>query len=137
MKLQNKVALITGGSQGIGRAIARAFASEGADIIINYHASDDAAMEAKSKVLKIGSRCMTIKADVSIKKDVESMISRILTEFGRIDILVNNAGMSRGMEILDLEESVWDQVINVNMKGTFLVSQAVAKTMLERRSGVI
>ncbi|MHA1846019.1 MAG: SDR family NAD(P)-dependent oxidoreductase [Promethearchaeota archaeon] len=137
MKLENKVALVTGASNGIGKAIAIAFASEGADVIINYLNSQESAESVKQSIEALGRKAITIKADVSNKEEVKMMVSKAMDTFGRIDILVNNAGMSKNMEILDLTEETWDKVIDVNLKGTFLVTQAVVKYMLEVKSGVI
>ena len=136
-RLKDKVALITGASRGIGRAMAVAFASEGADIVINYQSDTQSALEVCTRVQRMGRQAIVVRADVSDPVQVASLRDQALEAFGRIDVLVNNAGMSRGMDLLELTEEVWDRVIDINLKGTFLVTQAIAPSMLEQKSGVI
>nr|MDO8108895.1 SDR family NAD(P)-dependent oxidoreductase [Candidatus Sigynarchaeota archaeon] len=137
-ELLGKVALITGSSKGIGRAIALLFADEGgADIVVNYATSEDEAMQVKDRIESFGRKAIVVKADVTKKEDVDAMVQQAIDAFGHLDILVNNAGLNKTMPILDLTEDVWDQVVNTSMKGTYLVTQAVAKHMLARQSGVI
>lgn len=137
MKLEGKVALITGASKGIGRAIAILFAKEGANVIMNYLSSEKDATHLGDEIKNLGRDCLLARADVSNKSQVLQMVSNAIEKFGKIDILVNNAGMSKGMDILELTEEVWDEVVDINMKGTFLVSQAVGKHMLQQGNGVI
>ncbi|MHA1684522.1 MAG: SDR family NAD(P)-dependent oxidoreductase [Promethearchaeota archaeon] len=137
MKFKDKVALVTGGSKGIGRATVLALAKEGANVAINFLSSGEAAGQVKREVEQLGRRAILVQADVSIKSQVDEMVVKTIEEFGKIDILINNAGMSRSMDILELTEEIWDEVVNINMKGTFLVSQVVARRMLESGSGVI
>lgn len=137
-ELLGKVALITGASKGIGRAIALLFADEGgADIIVNYATSENEAMDVKDRIEGFGRKAIVMQANVTKKDEVEGMMQQAIETFGHVDILVNNAGMNRTMEILDLTEETWDEVVNTSMKGTFLVTQAIAKHMLERQAGVI
>jgi 3-oxoacyl-[acyl-carrier protein] reductase len=137
-ELLGKVALITGGSKGIGRAIALLFADEGgADVVVNYLTSENEAMDVKDRIEGFGRKAIVVQCDVTKKDQVETMVQQAIDAFGHIDVLVNNAGMHKAMDILDLTEETWDEVLNTSMKGTFLVTQAVAKHMLERQSGVI
>jgi len=138
MKLENKIALITGGARGIGKAIAEVLAKEGAKIVIS-DININGVEELEKKVKNLGRKFMVIKSDVSDSKQVYEMINKIMNNFGRIDILINNAGGSLGTPYLleEITEKMWDKVINVNLKGTFLCSKCVAKFMKERRSGKI
>ena len=135
MKLKNKVALITGASRGIGRAIALRFAEEGADIVVNYFNNDNAASEVVNEITKLGRKCFAYKADVSKKQLVESMFSKTISEFGRIDILVNNAALFIGGKIVDIKEKEWDRVFEVNIKAYFLCAQQAARYMVKGGNG--
>lgn len=137
MNLSGKIALVTGGSRGIGKAIALKLASLGANIIINYTKSDTKAKEVIKLAEEMGVKAIAIKADVSNKADVENLISKILDEFGRIDILVNNAGITRDNLLMRMKEEEWDDVININLKGTFNVTKAAIRTMMKQKSGSI
>lgn len=137
MNLSGKVALITGGSRGIGKAIALKLASLGANIIINYTKSDIKAKEVIKDAENLGIRAVALKADVSNKDDVESFVNKVIDEFGKIDILVNNAGITRDNLLMRMKEDEWDDVINVNLKGTFNVTKAAIRTMLKQKSGSI
>jgi NAD(P)-dependent dehydrogenase (short-subunit alcohol dehydrogenase family) len=138
MDLLGKTALITGSSSGIGKAIAILFAEEGgANIVVNYHASEAAAKSVVERIEGFGRKAIAIKADVTKKAEVEAMVAKAIAHFGHVDVLVNNAGLNKGMPILELTEAAWDEVVNTSMKGTFLVTQAVAKHMLDRKEGVI
>ena len=130
MRLENKIALITGSSCGIGKEIALGFAREGADIIVNYSKSDKDAQEVAGLIEAIGRKALVIQADVSKRYDVERMIDKAWDYFGRIDILVNNAGITTECSLLALSEDQWDRIIGVNLKGTFLCGAAVAKKMV-------
>ena len=135
--LKDKVAIITGGAQGIGRSIANLFAQEGADLIlsdININKVEKTAAEIEKNTKR---KVISLKADVSIKSDVEEMVSIALKKFKKIDILVNNAGVLIVMPFLEFSEEAWDKTINVNLKGTFLCSQIVAIEMVKRSSGKI
>ncbi|MFC1917181.1 SDR family NAD(P)-dependent oxidoreductase [Chloroflexota bacterium] len=134
--LDGKVAIITGAGRGIGRAIALRFAGEGADVVI-----DDIFPErieaVTQEIKKLGRNYLAVRADVSLKKEVESLVSATVSKFKKIDILVNNAGITRHAPLLEMAEEDWDDVIDVNLKGVFLCTQAVAKYMVEQRSGKI
>jgi 3-oxoacyl-[acyl-carrier protein] reductase len=137
MRLQDKIALVTGSSRGIGRAIALAFAGEGADVALNCSASVDAAQEVAGEIRKLGRRTVIIQADVSDKMSVDVMVKRVVDEFGRIDILVNNAGMSVVGTSEALEESRWRHGIDVMLTGVFFCSQAAGREMIKQKSGKI
>ena len=130
MKLKDKVALVTGSSQGIGSGIALKFAEAGADLVINYHNNDALAEAVAQQVRGFGQKAITVKADVSIADDVIAMVQKTLDTFGRVDVLVNNAGIFISGKIAELEEDVWDRVMAVNLKGVFLCCQAVGKHMI-------
>lgn len=137
MKLANKAAVITGGGRGVGRAVALAYAQEGADVIVNYVSNDAAALDVVSEVEKLGRKAFAVKADVSVKADAENMIQRCVDEFGKIDILVNNAGFTRPSMLRKMTEEQWDQVLGVHLKGAFFCSQAAANAMADQKSGSI
>lgn len=137
MKLLNKNALVTGGSRGIGRAIAIAFAKEGANVAINYNTNDLAATNTVSEINKLGVRSNAFQADTSSASQVHEMIDDVLKEFGVIDILVNNAGIIRRKPFLEISEEEWDLVLGINLKGYFLCGQAAARHMVDRNQGKI
>ena len=137
MRLAGKVALVTGAQQGIGKAIALAYGREGASVVINYLDSQPAAEESASQIRAMGQRAVIIAGDVAQAADVRRLVEAG-TSLGGIDILVNNAGIFPRVEFLDMTEAQWDEVLNVNLKGTFLCTQAVAQKLVERgRSGVV
>jgi 3-oxoacyl-[acyl-carrier protein] reductase len=136
MKLKNKIALVTGGGTGIGKAIALEFAREGADVAISSRNIGNL-NEVCKEIDGIGRRSLAVAADVCVKDQVDNMVRKVIDKFGRIDILVNNSGISRNVPILEFEEKDWDAVINTNLKGVFLCTQAVAKHMVEKKYGKI
>lgn len=137
MKLKDKVALITGSSRGIGRAIALRFAREGAKIIVNYLNSETNANEVVEEIKKIGSDAIAVKCDVSQEKDVKSMIDKSVKKFGKIDILVNNAGIVYDVPLFKKTLEQWKRTLDVNLIGVFLCSKYVSEYMLKQGSGVI
>lgn len=136
-KLEGRVALVTGASRGIGRAIALALAGDGADVALNFVSHAVEAAEVESKIANLGRKCVTIQADVSRVAEVTRMVSEIETRLGAIDILINNAGISRPQPIEEITEQDWDDVITVNLKSCFLVTQAVLPGMRARKWGRI
>ncbi len=133
-----KVAMVTGGRRGIGRAIALAFAQAGADVALCDIVTDDRLlMSVAEEIQKMGRRSLAIQADTSNRSDVEKMVERVLQEFGMIDILLNNAGTAAPGPLLELSDEAWDRVMNVNLKGYYLCAQTVGKKMVERKRGVI
>ena len=131
--LTGRVALVTGASRGIGRAIALALAEAGADVVVNYLSRSREAQEVESQIRHAGRRCVSIQADVSIRGDVD----RLVAAAGPIDILINNAGISRPQAIEDITERDWDDLIAVNLKSVFLMTQAVLPGMRARQWGRI
>jgi NAD(P)-dependent dehydrogenase (short-subunit alcohol dehydrogenase family) len=137
MRLKGKVALVTGASRGIGRAIALAFAKEGADVALNCSTSIEAAEKVAHEIRKLGRRSTVIQADVSNKTAVEKMVKEVMKQFSKIDILVNNAGMSVVGPSEGLEENLWRRGIDVMLTGVFFCSQAAGKEMIKQKSGKI
>ncbi|MBV9389550.1 MAG: glucose 1-dehydrogenase [Chroococcidiopsidaceae cyanobacterium CP_BM_ER_R8_30] len=138
MKLEGKVALVTGSSQGIGQAIAIRLASEGADIIIDYRSHTEGAEETRSKVEAAGRKGLIVKADLGVVNDVRQMITEGVQHFGKIDILVNNAGIEKNASFWDVTEADYDAVLNVNLKGVFFATQALVKHLMDtKRTGKI
>jgi len=136
LKLAGKVALVTGGAQGIGKAIALLLAQNGSDIVvsdINLEKAEETAKEIEGT----GQKAMAIKVDVANSEEVERMVQTILERFGHIDILVNNAGIARDKLILRMSEEDWDVVLGVNLKGTFNCTKAIIRHMSKQRSGKI
>jgi 3-oxoacyl-[acyl-carrier protein] reductase len=136
MKLKGKVAIVTGAGRGIGRAIAVALGRSGADIVVN-DVNLQAAEETAEKIKALGHRSLAFKADVSNKSEVNKMVKKTLQLFGKIDILVNNAGIYSSTSLEDITEREWTRMIEVNLLGVFLCSQAVMKHMKKQRSGKI
>jgi 3-oxoacyl-[acyl-carrier protein] reductase len=137
MKLKDKIALVTGSSRGIGRAVALAYAKEGAKLVVNYTSNEKAAKEVVEAIEKMDSQAIAVKADVATKAETERLVQAAIDQFGRIDILVNNAGFGRPAMMLKMEEEQWDQVIDIHLKGAFLCSQAAGRHMKEQKSGKI
>jgi len=135
--LTNKVALITGASQGIGAGIARSMAKYGADIAVNYMRSEDLAIEVAEEIRAIGRKAHLIQADVADFQAVQDMVAEVEDKLGPIDILVNNAGHNPIHNILEIEEHDWDWVLNLNLKAYYRCSKAVLPGMLARKDGRI
>ena len=138
LMMTGKVVLITGGRRGIGKAFALAFAEAGADIAICDVTYENGELEAvASEIVKLGQRALPIKADISCKADVDEMVKKTVVELGTIDTLINNAGINPLASVFETDEDTWDRVMDVNVKGYFLCSQAVGRLMVERESGNI
>lgn len=136
MRLENKVALITGASSGIGKAIATRFAAEGAHVVVNYRPVGKADTElAQSEAASFGPTSIAIPADVSKREDVEAMMQQIIDKFGRIDIAINNAGIEIKKPFLEVTDDEWNKVIAVNLFGSFLVSQVAVRQMVKKGDG--
>jgi len=137
MDLTGKCALVTGASRGIGRAIAVALAKAGADVAINYAGNEDAAKKTEELCAAYGVNTLVIKADVANAEECKTMIDCVKEQFGQIDILVNNAGITKDKLMLGMTEADFMDVINTNLKGSFLCMQMVSKLMLKQRYGRI
>jgi NAD(P)-dependent dehydrogenase (short-subunit alcohol dehydrogenase family) len=135
--LEGKVAIVTGGSKGIGREIALAFAEAVADVVVCSRALDGQLEAVAEEIRGLGRRSLAIPTDITQKASIDNMVQRTIDEFGAIDILVNNAGLLVVTPFLEHSEETWDQVIDTNLKGYFLCSQAVAKKMIDRKKGNI
>ena len=135
--LTSKVALVTGGSRGIGRAIALQLAELGADVAINYRGNATAAQEVVDRIAQKGRQAIAIQADVRDLKAVTAMVKRVTKELGALHIVVNNAGITRDNLMMRLKESDWDEVLDINLKGTFNVIKAAQRPMLRARYGRI
>ncbi|MEM8831256.1 MAG: glucose 1-dehydrogenase [Cyanobacteria bacterium P01_G01_bin.19] len=127
MKLENKVAIVTGGSGGIGRALCERLAKDGAKIVVNYRSSAEEAREVKEKVEQIGSEALIVQADLGKVNEIDSLVRQSIDRFGKVDILVNNAGLEKWADFWDVTESDYDLVMNVNLKAVFFATQAVVK----------
>ncbi|HLE92457.1 MAG TPA: 3-oxoacyl-[acyl-carrier-protein] reductase [Anaerolineales bacterium] len=135
--LENKVALITGGSRGIGRAVALELAARGAAVIVNFHKSPEAADDVLKKIQEAGGKAVAFQADVSDIKQAEALVKFAVETFGDLSILVNNAGITKDTLIMMMSEADWDAVIDANLKSTFNCSKAAVKHMLRKRYGRI
>ncbi len=137
MLLEGKVALVTGASRGIGKAVAVALAKAGASVAINYAGNRAAAEAVKAEIEAAGSKAILCQADVSDRAGVQKMVDDVVAAFGTIDILVNNAGITRDNLFLRMKEEEWDRVIDTNLTGVYNCTKAVAKIMLKKRAGRI
>lgn len=135
--LKDKTALITGASRGIGRAIALELGRQGANIVVNYAGSKEKADQVVKELKEIGVKAISVQANVSDEESVKSLIKTSLEEFDRIDILVNNAGITKDNLLMRMKESEFTDVIDTNLKGTFLCTKAVTRPMMKQRSGSI
>jgi len=135
--LRNKVALVTGGSRGIGAGIVAALAELGADVAVNYIKSREQAETVSQEAIQCGVRAMTVFADVGSPEDVERMVMAVAGELGPVDILVNNAGHNWIRPILDISPEEWDQTLNLNLRSYFLNSKAVLPAMMKKGWGRI
>lgn len=137
MKLSGKVALVTGSGRGIGREIAMAMAREGADIVVNYSRSKEAAEETAREIEKLGRKSLAVQASVTERAQVENLIGNTVEKFGRLDVLVNNAGGFPIKPFAAVTDEEWDQVMNLDLKSVFLCSQIALAAMRTKRCGTI
>jgi 3-oxoacyl-[acyl-carrier protein] reductase len=135
--LQGKVAIVTGASRGIGRAIARELSEYGASVAINYSSSSTAAEKIVAEITQAGGNAIAVSADVSKVEQVEALVNKVMEKFNRIDILVNNAGITRDTLLLRMKPEDWQAVIDTNLTGVFLCTRAASKIMLKQRWGRI
>jgi len=137
MRLKDKIAVVTGSSRGVGRAVALGFAKEGAKVVINYTSNEKAAEQVVGSIQSMGGEALSVKADVAQKSDVDKLIGSAIATFGGLDILVNNAGFTRPAMMVKMTEEQWDQVVDIHLKGAFLCSQAAANHMKKKNCGKI
>ncbi len=135
--LEGQVAIVTGASRGIGRAIAIALATEGAKVVVNYASSVSAAEAVVAEIIDKGGEAIAIHADVSHELQVDNLIKSAIEKWGRVDVLVNNAGITRDTLLLRMKLEDWQSVIDLNLTGVFLATRAVSKIMLKQKSGRI
>ncbi len=137
MSIQDQVAVVTGSSRGIGRAIALRLAVDGARLVVNYRSDEAAAMEVVDQIVAGGGEAVAVQADVSQVAEAQALIDSAKKRFGRVDVLVNNAGTTRDTLIMRMSEDDWDLVIDTNLKGTFNCIKAVTRQMMRQREGRI
>jgi len=137
MKLEGNVAIVTGASRGIGKAIALQFATEGAKVVVNYNRSDQQGAEVVNEIKKRGGQAIPVKANVSSPTDVKRLVQTAIDTFGRVDILVNNAGVLLTENFPETTEATWDTTMDVNLKGTYLCCKEVVPIMLKQKKGKI
>lgn len=137
MTLEGKVAVVTGASRGIGRAIALDLAKRGAKVIVNYSGSEQKAAEVVEEIVANGGSAIAVQASVANADDVSNLMKKALDEYGRIDILVNNAGITRDNLLMRMKDDEWEDVISTNLKGVFLTTKAVSRQMMKQRVGRI
>ncbi len=137
MKLEGKKAVVTGGSRGIGKAIALLYAKEGADVLVNYHSNDAAARETVAEIEKLGRKGVAVAADVANYTSAQNMIDECVKQLGGVDIVVNNAGVSKPSMLLKMKEEDWDAIIDIHLKAAFNTTQAAGRYMKEKKYGKI
>jgi 3-oxoacyl-[acyl-carrier protein] reductase len=137
MRLANRVAIVTGSSRGIGKAIAKLFASEGARVVVNYSKSEKEALAVVDEIKRDGGRAIHLQADISKSDDVRKMVKKTVQEYNGVDILVNNAGVHFAKDFFDITEYEWNRTIDVNLKGAYLCSKEVAPIMIKQKRGRI
>lgn len=139
MRLKDKIALITGSSQGIGRALAVRFAQEGADVVINYNRTAKGAEEALAEIVAAGRRGLIVQADLGKVEDIRRLVNQSVEHFGRLDVLVNNAGLETHAPFWDVTEEDYDRVLNVNLKGVFFAAQEMVRHLraTKRRGKIV
>jgi 3-oxoacyl-[acyl-carrier protein] reductase len=135
--LQDKVALITGGSRGIGEAIAKRYAEQGASVAFTYRSSEEAAKKIEAELQAMGVKAKGYKSDASSYEQAEALVKEVLEEFGQVDILINNAGITRDNLMLRMSEEQWDQVMETNLKSVFNLTKQIIRPMMKNRSGSI
>ncbi len=137
MRLKGKKAIVTGGSRGIGKSVALAFAAQGADVLVNFHSNDTAAKETVAEIEKLGQKGFAVKADVADHESAKNMVDKCVEELGGVDILVNNAGVSKPSMLLKMKEADWDAIIDIHLKAAFNTVQAAGRYMKEKKYGKI
>ena len=135
--LEGKVAIVTGGSRGMGKAIALTFAEAGADVVVCSRGRDSSLDDVAEEIRGLGRRSLAVPTDISRKADIDNMVQRVIDEFGGIDILVNNAAIIILAPLVEHSEEDWDRIIDTNLKGYYLCSQAVGRRMVDQKKGNI
>ena len=135
LDFSGKVVLVTGGGSGLGRGIGYRFAEAGADLVIDYLHSAESAAELASQVVLLGRQVRTVQADVTQKADVDALIEKTVDTFGRLDVLINNAGIYPLSPLIEMSVEEWDQVLDANLRSTFLCTQAAARQMIRQGTG--
>ncbi|HCC55445.1 MAG TPA: 3-oxoacyl-[acyl-carrier-protein] reductase, partial [Desulfobulbaceae bacterium] len=137
MSLSGKIAVVTGGSRGIGRAVCQRLAALGATVIVNFVSNPTAAEETVQSIQSAGGKAEAAQFNVAVAEEIETAFKQILDAHGRVDILVNNAGITRDGLLMKMKEEQWDEVLNINLKGVFLCTKAVSRVMMKQRWGRI
>jgi 3-oxoacyl-[acyl-carrier protein] reductase len=137
LTINGRNAIVTGGTRGIGRSIALGLARNGVNVAITYISNDDKAKEVIDEIKKFEVKGIAVKADISEEKDVKNMVELVLKQFDSVDILINNAGITKDGLLVRMKSEDWDSVINTNLRGTYLVTKAVSKSMIRQKSGII
>ena len=137
MRLKGKVAIVTGGSQGIGEAIAVRYAVEGARVAVIYHNNDAAARDVAKRIAASGGEARPVKADCSKVLDIERMVAEVIEQFGTVNVLVNNAGVFRTVPVAETTEAIWDEQLDLNLRGAFFCVKAVLPEFLKRGGGKV
>lgn len=137
MRLKDKVAIVTGASQGIGESIARRYAAEGAKVVVGYSRNTAAAQAVCKSIGDSGGRAIALRADCSRVAEIDRLVATVLSELGTVDILVNNAGVFRTVSVEETTEAIWDEQLDLNLKGTFFMSKAVVPEMKRKGRGKI
>jgi len=135
MRLKDKVAIVTGAGSGIGESIARKYADEGAHVVVNYHVGGKHAQDAQDMVATLATESLAIGADVEKRDDMQRLIDQTVKKFGRIDIAVSNAGIEIQKPFVDVTDDEWNKVLDVNLRGAFLLSQLAARQMIKQKQG--
>ncbi len=135
MSFCDRVALVTGGSRGIGRAVALRLGGDGATVVVNYVSSEAVAQDVVELIREAGGRAAALRADVSVMAEAEAMVERVIKDYGSLDILVNNAGITRDTLLLRMGEGEWDAVLDTNLKGAFACTKAALRSMMRKRYG--
>ena len=135
MKLKGKVAIVTGAATGIGRAIATAFAREGAAVVVDYVGAESASADTLKAIAAVNGNAIAVEADISSPDDVNGLVRRAIEKFQRLDILVNNAGIEKKVAFVDYPLGEWQKIVAVNLTGPFLCAQAAAKQMIQQGNG--
>ncbi|MBN2899532.1 MAG: 3-oxoacyl-[acyl-carrier-protein] reductase [Clostridia bacterium] len=137
MDYKNKTVIVTGGSRGIGKAVALAFGAKGANVVVNYTASETKAVETVEEIKALGGDAIAVKCNVAVAEDVEGLLEATKEAFGNVDYLINNAGITRDGLLIRMKEDDWDAVIDTNLKGVYLCSKIIGKAMLKQKCGSI